>query len=83
MVWIIVPLLVILINIPFGYWRAKVKKFSFQWFVAVHLPVPLIILLRIYSHMGFYWTTYPLMVGAYFAGQFSGGKFYNRRKVVL
>lgn len=74
MIWIVVPILVILINIPFGYWRAKVRKFSFQWFAAVHLPIPFIVFLRISSHLGWHWTTYPLLVGAYFCGQFTGGK---------
>ncbi len=40
---IIVSIIVFSINIPFGYWRANVKKFSLQWILAVHIPVPFII----------------------------------------
>ncbi len=74
--WVVVPLLIILLNIFFGYWRANVKKFSLQWFLAVHLPVPFIIFLRIYARLGWHWTTYPLLVGSYFFGQLMGAKVY-------
>ena len=37
---------VLLINLPFGFWRAGVRKFSPAWFVAVHAPVPLAVGLR-------------------------------------
>ena len=47
MVALIVLLLgTLLINLPFGYWREGVRKFSAAWFVAVHAAVPLVILGR-------------------------------------
>ena len=69
-----VAFLVLVINIPFGYWRSKVRKFSSQWFFAVHLPVPFVILIRIYSDIGFQLYTYPILVGSFFLGQYLGGK---------
>ena len=69
-----VALLVFLLNLPFGYWRASSKKFSRQWFLAVHLPVPLVIALRIYSGLGWKPISFPVLVGAFFLGQFVGGK---------
>ena len=69
-----VALLVFLLNLPFGYWRASSKKFSRQWFLAVHLPVPLVIALRIYSGLGWKLISFPVLVGAFFLGQFVGGK---------
>ena len=75
----IVALIVLLFNIPFGYWRALVKKFSLQWFLAVHLPVPFIIILRIYSGIGFAFYTYIFLVGAFFGGQQTGA-FYRKKK---
>ncbi|HEX6184144.1 MAG TPA: hypothetical protein VFZ44_09730 [Pyrinomonadaceae bacterium] len=69
-----VALLVFLLNLPFGYWRASTKKFSPQWFLAVHLPVPLVVALRIYSGMGWKLVSFTVLVGAYFLGQFVGGK---------
>ena len=34
---------VLVLNLPFGFWRSRVKKFSVPWFLAIHLPVPMII----------------------------------------
>jgi hypothetical protein len=68
-----VAILVLLINLPFGYWRSGVRKFSLQWFLAVHLPVPIVIGLRFASGLGFQLATFPVIVGAFFAGQFLGG----------
>ena len=72
-----VALLVFLINLPFGYWRASVRKFSTQWFLAVHLPVPLVIALRIFSGLGWKLLSFPVLVGAFFLGQFVGGRLRN------
>ena len=69
-----VATLVFLLNLPFGFWRARVRKFSWQWVVAIHLPVPMIIALRIYSGLGFQLFTFPVMIGAFFLGQYGGGK---------
>jgi hypothetical protein len=65
----IISLLVLLINVPFGYWRRNVAKFSLQWFLAIHIPVPVIIALRLTTHIGFAWYTYMFMVGGFFLGQ--------------
>ncbi len=68
-----VAALVLLLNLPFGYWRAGTAKLSRSWFLAVHLPVPLVIGLRLVSGLGFQWATFPVVVGAFFLGQFLGG----------
>lgn len=67
-------IIVFLLNLPFGFWRARVRKFSWQWVMAIHLPVPLIITLRFYSGLGFRFVTFPVLIGAFFLGQFAGGK---------
>jgi hypothetical protein len=64
---------VFLLNLPFGYWRSRVPTRSRQWFLAIHLPVPLVIALRLLSGLGFQLATFPLMVGAFFLGQLAGG----------
>ena len=69
-----VALLVFLINLPFGYWRASTKKFSRQWILAVHLPVPLVVALRIWSGLGWKPLSFPVLIGAFFLGQFVGGR---------
>jgi len=66
------------VNLPFGWWRAGVRKFSPAWFVAVHGPVPLVAAMRILSGLGWHLANLPFLVGAYFAGQFVGGRLRLR-----
>ena len=75
--WVIVSTVVVLLNIPFGYWRGNVKKLSWQWFLSIHIPVPVIILLRIWLALGWEWTTFPIFGGAYFIGQLLGSKWHR------
>jgi len=63
---------VYLFNLPFGYWRANAKKLTKEWVVAVHLPVPVIVALRIIYGVDI--VLIPLFVLAFFLGQFSGGR---------
>lgn len=66
---ILITIIVFVLNIPFGYWRANVKRFSTQWFLAIHIPVPFIVALRLLSGIGFSWYTYVFLVGGFFLGQ--------------
>jgi hypothetical protein len=70
---IIISILVFALNIPFGYWRANVPAFSRQWFLAIHMPVPFIIAMRIFGGIGFSWYTYVFLVAGFFLGQRFGG----------
>ena len=72
-----VALLVFLLNLPFGYWRASVRKSSTPWLLALFLPVPLTIALRIYSGLGLKLTTAVAVAVAYCLGQFVGGRVRN------
>jgi hypothetical protein len=67
------------VNLPFGYWRAGLRKLSPAWFVAIHAPVPLVIGLRFALGLPFRWSVLPLFVVAYFAGQFVGSRWRLRR----
>ena len=74
---LIVSILIFLINLPFGYWRGNVKKFSLQWVLAIHIPVPIIIALRIYSDIGFTWYSYVFLLSAFFIGQKIGDVLHS------
>lgn len=76
---ILIASAVYLLNIPFGYWRENVRKFSLQWALSIHLPIPLIIIVRIYSGIGFMFITYPMLVGAFVMGQLTGSRLYKWR----
>ncbi|MDD1745849.1 MAG: hypothetical protein LUQ20_08605 [Candidatus Methanoperedens sp.] len=69
-------LVVFLINLPFGYMRSKAARFSRQWIMAIHIPVPFVFLLRVFS--GLNWTVMPLLVLSDVAGQLAGGKLRKR-----
>lgn len=66
------------LNLPFGYFRVKTKKFSIQWFLYIHLPIPAIFILRNLAGFGF--KIVPLMVAGAVAGQLVGGRL-NRARV--
>ena len=72
-------LAVLVLNLPFGFWRAGVKKFTLPWFVAVHAPVPVIVVLRVVSGLGWHLASFPVLVGAFFTGQFLGSAMRRRR----
>ena len=73
----LISILTFILNLPFGYWRANVRKFSFQWVLAIHIPVILVIIERIFSGLGFEFITYPVLIGSFFLGQFMGGKIHH------
>ncbi|HSC25820.1 MAG TPA: hypothetical protein VLD67_01015 [Vicinamibacterales bacterium] len=72
---LLVTLAILVINLPFGFWRAGLRKFSLAWIVAVHAPVPLVIAVRYLAGVDFRWDTAPFLIAAFFAGQFLGARF--------
>lgn len=78
---ILLTLFAFIINIPFGYWRANVRKFSMQFLLAIHIPVALIILLRFISGTGFEIVTLLYTVPSFIIGQYAGSKIFLYRKL--
>jgi hypothetical protein len=72
-----VALLVFLVNLPFGYWRASARRLAGAWFLALLLPLLLVVTLKIYSGLGWKWLSLPVLVGALCLGQFVGGRLRN------
>jgi hypothetical protein len=66
---------VVVFNLPFGYWRAGTQRLTLPWILAVHTPVPFVIALRVLTGLGWRFATFPVLVGAFFTGQFIGGRF--------
>jgi hypothetical protein len=62
----------VFINLPFGYVRAKTKRYSLRWFLYIHIPIPLILIVRTMSHIEFQYI--PILVLAAITGQILGGK---------
>ena len=81
---VFISAVVLLLNLPFGYWRAGARRFSLPWFLAVHVPIPLTIGLRLVSGTGWHMATFPILIGTFLGGQFLGGLFkqiVNRKGV--
>ncbi len=77
---LIVSLLVIaalVLNLPFGYMRAKTRKYSFMWLFYIHAPIPFIFVLRTLAGIGF--KMVPVIAIGAVAGQFLGGRFNSSR----
>ncbi|WP_297550697.1 hypothetical protein [Thermococcus sp.] len=81
--WFIIGLVVtFLVNIPFGFWRAHAKRTGnkLEWALAVHLPVPLVVLMRYLAGLSWNASGVPFIltfVLAYFLGQRTGGRLYS------
>ncbi len=67
----------LIINLPFGYVRGGFRKLSFWWFVAIHAPVPLVIIIRKFHDLKLTWGLAPFLLGSFFLGQFLGRKIYK------
>lgn len=70
----LVAIAVLLLNLPFGYWRAGTRRFSWPWMLAIHLPVPVIVAIRVLSGTGFQLSSFPVIIAAFFTGQYLGGQ---------
>ncbi len=71
-------ILAFVISVPCGYLRENYRKYSFMWFLLIHIPIPFIVLLRIEAGIG--WHVIPLTLAGSVAGQIVGGRFNRRRK---
>ena len=69
---LVVMVIVLFVTLPFGFYRAHTRRFSARWFLAIHLPVPLVFLARFEAHLPY--TFIPFTCLAFFTGQFLGGK---------
>lgn len=74
---IVLVLLAFLLSVPCGYLRQRYEKFSFMWFLLIHLPIPFIVLLRLGFRLD--WHVIPLTLGGSIAGQIVGGSTRLRR----
>lgn len=64
-------------NIPLGYLREGVPRFSLRWFIYIHLSIPFIIGLRIANDVS--WRAIPFTIALAVAGQLIGSRTARRR----
>jgi hypothetical protein len=78
-----VLIVVVLVTLPFGFYRAYTRKFSLRWFLAIHVPVVLIFLARYEAHLSYAFI--PLTCAAFAASQYAGGRigrWWMRRRPI-
>jgi len=63
---------VLLVTLPFGFYRAYTRKLSLRWFLAIHLPVPLVFLARFEAHLSY--TFIPFTCLAFATAQLLGSR---------
>ncbi len=70
--------LAFIISVPCGYIRQNYAKYSFMWFLLIHIPIPFIVLMRVEAELD--WHMIPFTLGGSIAGQIVGGIIGRRRK---
>lgn len=63
------------LNLPFGSYRNTTKKFSLGWFLAIHLPIPPVIVMRSVVFGLGYWAI-PFSLAGDIAGQMVGARLH-------
>jgi len=75
-------IIVFFLAFPFGFWRAKSRFKSRDWMLAIHIPVLIIILMRIYNkwhyHIGFSWISLIYNIIAFMTAQYLAGLIYKK-----
>ena len=61
-------------NLPFGAYRATVRRMNWRWFLAIHLPIPAIFLLR--TAAGYSYWFIPWLFLAAVSGQLLGSRLF-------
>ena len=69
------------LNVPFGMWRDHTKKFSPEWFLAVHATIPFVAMTR--QGIGMPKTVIFLTIAAAITGQAVGARLERKRMAWL
>lgn len=70
-------IIAIVVNLPLGWLREASPRYSWRWFLYIHLSIPLIVALRL--AFDFSWRLIPLTLFCAVVGQFIGGRWQRRR----
>ena len=77
-VFILVASFIFFVNIPFGYWRGNLRKFSLLWFLAIHIPVLFLIFIKRYFEIEFSIVFEAIILILFLIGQKLGGEFRKK-----
>jgi hypothetical protein len=62
----------LVINLPFGYLRARQKPRCLKWFLYIHIPIPFVVMMRYMVDLGIGFL--PVSLAGAVLGQFLGGR---------
>ena len=74
---------VVLVTLPFGFYRAYTRKLSLRWFLAIHVPVVLVFLARFEAHLSYVFIPFTCL--AFTAAQILGaraGRWWIKRRPI-
>ncbi len=80
----VVLAIVVVVTLPFGFYRAYTRRLSLRWFLAIHVPVVLVFLARYEAHLSYVFI--PLTLVTFAAAQYLGGRagrWWIRRRPVV
>lgn len=69
--------LAFLANIPLGYLRESSRRYSWRWFLYIHLSIPILLAVRLSFGLG--WWVIPFSITCAVGGQVIGGRVRRRR----
>ncbi len=73
----VITVFAFVLNLPFGYLRGRTRKFSFLWFLYIHLPIPFVVIFRLLAGLSV--RIIPLLLVAAIAGQVIGARIERFR----
>jgi len=73
----IILIIVLIINIPFGFWRTGLKRLSLKWFLAIHIPAAFSVTLKFIAGIEKKWWVIILSVVIFLIGQYIGQIIFN------
>ena len=77
----VVLVIVLVVTLPFGFYRAYTRKMSVRWFAAIHVPVVFVAMARLLAHLPIYYIA--ATATAFAIAQFGGariGRWWIRRR---
>jgi len=72
----IILVVALLANIPLGFIRTPCSKFSFKWFLYIHISIPLLLWMRVHFGIGIKIIPYEVILAI--LGQLIGGGIHKK-----
>lgn len=78
MTLIVIYVVAFIINIPFGFYRERYEKFSLKWFLMIHAPIPIVVIMRFVFGVELTIETFSVSIVSAVAGQLVGSRIVRK-----